>query len=547
MSGVGQLIVNNIAVLSSALKSKSAAGRGNSNKIEHYGIKKLRELILELAIRGMLVPQNPEDEPVSALLEKISKEKTELASAGKIKKQRTSPQIKEEEQLFKLPTGWEWLRLGEIGDIYNGNSISVKLKESKYSNVKEGLPFIATKDVGYGWQKLDYTNGIVIPIGEDKFKVAHSGAVLICAEGGSAGKKCGIAETDICFGNKLFAIELFGDIQSDFILANYLSPSFYEQFSEKMTGIIGGISLANLKLLMVPIPPLEEQHRIVAKVDELMALCNQLESEQTSSIAAHEQLVEVLLNSLTQSVNSQEFLSNWERISKHFHTLFTTENSIEQLKRAVLDLATTGRMVPFPNCAGTGILKDCLSFGPRNGLSPKEASIETPHKVLKLGATSYGALNLDETKYVDIDIDEDSHLWLKAGDILLQRGNSHIFVGSNVLIDNDVENVIYPDLMMKLRVTDETTPEYVSLWLKSPSARNFMWERMTGTSGTMPKISKKIVENIPIIIPPLDTQNKVVKLVSELMTFCDQLKVCITGTNRIQQQLADTLTREAVR
>lgn len=113
---------------------------------------------------------------------------------------------------------------------------------------------------------------------EEKFRIAHQGAVLICAEGGSAGKKCGLTDRDICFGNKLFANELYGQIPSRFILYVYLSPAFRASFTAAMTGIIGGVSIAKFVEIPIPLPPLEEQHRIVAKVDQLMAQCDVLEN-----------------------------------------------------------------------------------------------------------------------------------------------------------------------------------------------------------------------------------------------------------------------------
>ena len=97
---------------------------------------------------------------------------------------------------------------------------------------------------------------------------------------------------------------------------------------------------------MFPVPPLAEQHRIVAKVDELMALCDQLEQQQTDSNAAHQTLVETLLATLTSAANQDEFIEAWQRIANHFDILFTTEESIDQLKQTILQLAVMGKLVP---------------------------------------------------------------------------------------------------------------------------------------------------------------------------------------------------------
>ncbi|EIV9393446.1 restriction endonuclease subunit S, partial [Escherichia coli] len=104
---VEKLIVDHMETWTSALQTRSTAGRGSSGKIDLYGIKKLRELILELAVRGKLVPQDPNDEPASELLKRIAAEKAELVKQGKIKKQKPLPEISEEEKPFELPEGWE--------------------------------------------------------------------------------------------------------------------------------------------------------------------------------------------------------------------------------------------------------------------------------------------------------------------------------------------------------------------------------------------------------------------------------------------------------
>jgi len=121
------------------------------------GVKKLREMILQMAVQGKLVPQDPKDEPASVLLEKIKAEKERLLKEGKIRKQKPLEPIKESEIPFEVPEGWEWVQIGDIGKIFNGNSINASIKNTKYSNLSEGFPYIATKDVGYGRDDLRFS------------------------------------------------------------------------------------------------------------------------------------------------------------------------------------------------------------------------------------------------------------------------------------------------------------------------------------------------------------------------------------------------------
>ncbi|WP_205341679.1 restriction endonuclease subunit S [Denitrificimonas caeni] len=545
MSKVEQLITEHIDIWTSSILAKSTAGRGSNKKYELYGIKKLRELIFELAIRGKLVQQDPKDVSGSALRDELVSEKKMLVKEGKARRSKTLPAITNHEKLFDLPENWQWVRVADIGNVFNGNSISSNIKKSKYSTFSVGMPYIATKDVEYGFDSLNYNNGINIPHDEPKFKVAHKGAVLICAEGGSAGKKCGIAEQDIYFGNKLFANELFSGVLPKYILTAYLSPTFYEHFSELMTGIIGGISLANFMMLPIPLPPTNEQLRIVSKVDELMLLCDQLEQETESSIDAHATLVDVLLAALTDSADTNELAQNWARLSEYFDILFVTEQSIDALSKKILEVAVKGMLTNTINVRKIP-LKKLLSFGPRNGFSPKEVNYQTSNKVLALGATTTGRLLLEKSKYFEYEIPCDSHLWLSKDDILIQRGNAASYVGSSIHIEDKVIGYIYPDLMIKIRASDEVDTEYLSIVLSSPASREFMWDRMTGTSGTMPKINQKTVESVPIPLPDLKNQRLIVSIVSELMEICEQLKINLQQSQETQVQFTDALVDQAL-
>ena len=260
-------------------------------------LESLNKIILDLAIRGKLVEQNPEDEPASELLNRIKEEKERLIKEKVIKKEKELPKIEEDEIPFEIPESWEWVRLGEIGNIFNGNSISEKIKKEKYENLTLGLNYIATKDIDYPTSKINYDNGVKIPHEEiEKFKIAHKGSILICSEGGSAGKKIGIAEEDVCFGNKLYALEKYYlELNNKFIFYTYKTSYFYGNFKENETGIIGGVSINKFKNIIIPIPPLVEQQRIVERVEKLMNICDMLEEKIVESERVSEKLLESLI------------------------------------------------------------------------------------------------------------------------------------------------------------------------------------------------------------------------------------------------------------
>lgn len=199
-----------------------------------------------------------------------------------------------DEFVFEVPKDWKWMKLNDLGDIFNGNSINARVKESKYAKVKTGLNYIGTKDVDTKTSSIpDYNTGVKIPFDETAFKIAHRGAILICAEGGSAGKKLAMAEEDICFGNKLFALEPNESVLSEYVYHVYKSTYFKDRFNSLMTGIIGGVSIGKFKNILIPVPPIEEQSLILSQINQLMNYCNSLEEE-----------VQFLINEALDIVNS---------------------------------------------------------------------------------------------------------------------------------------------------------------------------------------------------------------------------------------------------
>ena len=237
-------------------------------------IAKTKSKLLDLAIRGKLLPQNPNDDPASALLERIREEQesiqTKRKNAGSYifkgednlyyRKTKDGIELIDDELPFKLPENWQWAQISDVCVLYTGNSIPKEVKAKKYANVSLGYNYIGTKDVGYNSQ-INYENGVKIPFDEPKFKVAPTNSILLCIEGGNAGRKIAITKENVCFGNKLCCFIAKG-INYCF-LYNYLKSSiFKELFYGSLMGLIGGVGTSSLEKIYIPIPPLQEQERI---------------------------------------------------------------------------------------------------------------------------------------------------------------------------------------------------------------------------------------------------------------------------------------------
>ena len=371
------LITNSMNIWTSAVKAKSAVGRGTSKKIELYGIKKLRALILELAVRGLLVPQDPNDEPASELLKKIAAEKAKLVKEGKIKKQKPLPPIGEDEKPFELPAGWAWTRLAKISEANTGFAF----KSSEYADTGTFVLRVTNINPDGTINKLDnkYISPEAAKQSYEKFSL-NEGDVLLVMVGGSLGK-IGVVSNDILpavLNQNMWKLDRFGGIEIRYFVAGVRYINENQISITKSTH--GHLAQGAYMEKLFPLPPLAEQHRIVAKVDELMTLCDQLEQQTEASISAHQTLVQTLLGALTNTSERDGLTAKdnvqdapesrtagrpratggntknagaifgtkeaWASIAEHFDTLFTTEWSIDQLKQTILQLAVMGKLVP---------------------------------------------------------------------------------------------------------------------------------------------------------------------------------------------------------
>lgn len=574
MNAIQQLLTEHIDIWTAAdTEKKSGRGRSSANAASVYGIKKLRELILEIAVRGKLVPQDAKDEPASELLKHIQVEKGKLGADGKIKKGKPLPEIDNDEKHYDLPKGWEWVRNGFLFSLRKGR-IPKNLSENNI-----GVPYLDIDALDRNIVRR-YTD-------DEKCPQSTDNDILVVCDGSRSGfildGKAGV------IGSTLSVIDTPNFIQP---YVRLIFKQGYERRNANMKGAaIPHLDTQNLVLEVIGLPPLAEQHRIVAKVDELMALCDQLETQHINAAEGHEKLVSYLLGTLTQSQSAADFSANWQRIAAHFDTLFTTETSIDALKQTLLQLAVMGKLVPQDpkdepasellkrmrvenaNLIVDGKIKKdkplpviadedepfalpqgwewvrlgkLTILGPSNGYSPKPSDIPTDYRCLTLSATTRGMFNADCFKYVDIDSSTAEKYFLKRNDLLIQRANSIDYVGVSAVYDCDDDQFIFPDLIMRMRVSTHVNLNFIHFALSSKNTRSYFKEKATGTQGNMPKINQSTVEATILPLPPLTEQNRIVAKVDELMALCDQLKSRLTVSNQLQQKLANVVVEQAV-
>jgi type I restriction enzyme S subunit len=529
------------------------------------GIKKLRELILELAVRGKLVEQDASDEPASELLKRIAAEKSRLVAEGKIKAQSPSPKIPDGEQPYELPVGWEWKRFGEIFALEYGDN----LPAPKRSNTGE-YPVYGSNGV-VGTHSEPFVRSQCVVVG----RKGSAGALNLCLADG-----CCV--TDVAYYcvpptnlSLMYVFKLFHTLGLDSL----------------GKGIKPGLNRNEAYALVVAIPPLAEQHRIVAKVDELMALCDRLEAQQADAASAHAQLVQALLTSLAQASDTADFAASWQRLAEHFHTLFSTEPSIDALKQTLLQLAVMGKLVPqdptdepasellkrisaesqrlvaegklkkrkplaenleadspydIPGTWAWARLEDIAYVFSGNAFKSEDFQDTPGIKVIKITNAGVGELIKTED-YLPVGHGcEHESFRVLQDDLILALTRPYISTGLKVSrCPAEYDGALLNQRVASIRLSSEVDNEFGFLFFKSPIVLTIYQERF-GNSGLQPNLKMSDVTSLLIPIPPGEEQRRIVAKVDQLMALCDQLKTQLSQARQLNQQLASTLVEQAV-
>ncbi|MCZ7361055.1 MAG: restriction endonuclease subunit S [Candidatus Methanoperedens sp.] len=306
------------------------------------GVQKLRELILQLAISGKLVPQNLNNEPASELLKRIHATKRNSIAKKKLKKEELLASIPSNGIPYKAPNGWEWVRLGDISErIHYGYTASA----DPLSTAIRMLRITDIQDNQVNWSTVPGCQ--IDEIEFSKYEL-HQNDILITRTGGTIGKTFLVEDLPL---KAVFASYLIRVVPSPLLSARFLklfleSPFYWDQIRANSAGTgqpnVNGVALSNLKLTL---PPLEEQRRIVARVDQLMALCDELEARQQKKRETRAHLNSAALDRLLAARAPGEFAEGWRRISDNFDLLYDAPENVGALRQAILQLAVMGKLV----------------------------------------------------------------------------------------------------------------------------------------------------------------------------------------------------------
>lgn len=520
------------------------------------GIKKLRELILTLAMQGKLVPQDPNDKPASELLKEIETEKQRLVKEGKHKKPLPLPKIDHEELPYQLPKSWEWVRLGHLFRVTSGNNLTKdKMQEGSF-------PVYGGNGVA-GYHDEFNTEKPTIVIGRVGY---YCGSVHLTPE------RAWITD------NAFFTVYDEERLYQRFVIWLLKTINLQVDTSGTAQPVISG---GKIYPILIPLPPLAEQRRIVAKIDQLMARCDELEKLRGDRSQKLLSVHTAALDRLLTAKDSSEFNTAWSFITQHFGELYSVKENAIELRKTILQLAVMGKLVPQnPKDEPASELLKAIELEkqrlvkegkikkskPLPKIKPEEVPYELPkswewanlqdlfalvtdgdHQAppksengipfLVIGNLNTGKVTLDNCRFVPHDYYKSLDWGRKpaTNDILYTVTGSY---GIPIFVDSDLEFCVQRHVAI-LKSAKSSPVEYLTHLLKSSYALKYADSVATGIA--QKTVSLTGLRKMLIAVPPLAEQRRIVEKIDRLMGMCDLLEKAIASAKDKQTDLLNAL------
>ena len=545
-------------------------------------VPRLRRFILDLAVRGKLVDQDPTDEPAAELLKRVAKEKARLVKAGKIKKPQMIPVLLGEDMPFPLPVNWRWSQIEEIGVlsprndaddhvqssfvpmrlIASGYGLAIEHEVRRWGEIKKGYSHFAEGDVGLAKITPCFENG--------------KSAVFRNLTGGH-----GSGTTELHVVRPLF-------VDPDYILIFLKCPHFIEGGIPKMTGTAGQkrVPTEYFASSPFPLPPLAEQQRIVAKVDELMALCDRLEKARANREAARDRLSASSLARLDAPDPDPMLFRNHAAFAlEHLTPLTTRRDQIKALRQTIFNLGVRGKLVEqdprdepasellkriaaekverkgktddarikmafdpkpdgfpmvFPPGWAAQSFENLFLFIDYRGKTPRKADRGIP--LITAKNIRMGYLKREPREYVS---ERTFKTWMtrgfpEIGDLLFTTEAPL----ANVCLNKLDEPFALAQRVICFQPYGKIDTTFVMFALMSDVMQSLLDTHATGMTAKGIKAAK--LKPLPIPIPPLAEQHRIVAKVDELRALCDRLEASLTTGDDTRCRLLGALLIEAL-
>ena len=530
------------------------------------GIKKLRELILTLAMQGKLVKQDTKDQPASELLGEIQAEKERLIKEGKIKKQKELSPIKPEEVPYEVPSGWEWVVFGEIASIERGGSprpINLFLTEDP-----DGLNWIKIGDTDKGGKYITSTKEKIRPEGLIKTRMVYPGDFLL-TNSMSYGRPY-ITQIKGCIHDGWLRIAPPNSLNKDY-LYNLLSSGYISNvFSKAAAGaVVQNLNSEKVRELLIPLPPLAEQKRIVAKINELMALCDKLEAQRNARNDKRLAVHTAAINRLLTAAEKNDFDAAWQFITRHFDPLYSVKENVAELKKAILTLAMQGKLVKQDpkDQPASELLKEIQAEKERlikeGKIKPEEVPYQVPDgwvtcRLGEIGFWKSGSTpSRSNSRFYGGSIP-----WVKSGEVkqgrvktteetiteeALQKCSLSLNKKGSVLVAMYGANIGEVGILDIDATTNQavcackTYSQFDEKYLLNLITSLKPYFISKGAGAAQPNISREKIIATPFLLPPLAEQKRIVAKIDELMALCNKLESQIDQATTKQTALFDAV------
>ncbi|MDF0606137.1 restriction endonuclease subunit S [Neisseriaceae bacterium TC5R-5] len=532
------------------------------------GIGKLRKLILQLAIQGRLIAAKKDDTSSRALLNDVRTIKANLVASKKLPREKHFSEILKREITADTPQHWEWVRFGEVWQLLSGRD----LEPNQYNDSKFGVPYITgASNLEDG--AINVNRWTAKPV-----VISHRGDLLITCKG-TIGKTAFNTLGEIHIARQIMAVRNFSERLNSGFLKIWLD-GFVSQLVEKSKSMIPGFSRDDLVLAVFPVPPLKEQSRIVAKVDELMALCDKLETQQQARRKLQNKLRQSTLQAVASATSPHELQASWTRLADNFGQLFHAPGDVTDLRQAILDLAFTGNISEqservTSNLVGSLHLRK-IQLSEEKRIKRETPVIDFPGIAEMLGSIpdQWAWVRLNDIASVvrggsprpagDPKFYGGSIPFLKVADVTAAKGmfiehftSTITEAGLNktreiskrtVLLTNSGATLGVPaicefrttfndGIAAFIELNDAVLDEYLYLFLKSKTK----WLQDIASRGQgQPNLNTEIIRSMWFPFAPINEQYRIVTRVSELMRFCDVLEASLKHVAVIGERLATT-------
>ena len=530
------------------------------------GVGKLRELVLAFAVQGTLVKQDAADESAIEWLSCLAVKKAELLKQKKIAKQTAFLDIPENEHPYSLPRGWAFARLGAITNKIGSGSTP---RGGREVYVRAGVPFLRSQNIWNDGIRLDDVAFITPAVHENMDGSAVKGNdILLNITGASLGR-CALVPTDFGDANVSQHVTIIRPTDSAiraYLHLCMLSPYTQAMIWERQVGMAReGLSKKVLEQFEIPLPPVNEQSRIVAKVDELMALCDQLEAQQQQRRSLQNKLRQSTLQAVAEATNPHELQATWARLADNFDQFFHAPEDVDDFIAHLKNKAVRG-LLSLPSqavpeldeivsaCDGTrakyiaaGLMRrqKIVSHAETDVVYPSHWEIAPFDKVaiviggvtkgrnlrgravltcpyLAVANVQRGFFRLHALKTIEIGVEELDKYLVKEGDLLITEGGDWDKVGRTAIWRGGVENCLHQNHIFKARVPSKALRnEWVELVFNSGVGRDYFAGASKQTTN-LASINMTQLRGFPLPVPPLDEQLAILEKLADLTARCNE-------------------------